>query len=246
MPIPHEQLAGMPAFCGYYPAPPAVYRGVRMQLLSFRADPDAVASFLPEEFSPDPDGECVAFGLTVPWSSSYGAFEEAGLYVRCRWRDQVGYLCLIAYLNSRGSIPAGREIYGTPKVWGDVTFAMDERVLTTNVRLAGADVFSLRSTLHRPATAADLPVLVPAWRLKAIPRVDGQGWDVLQLVDAAPAMKDVAIHAVRAGDGVVAMSASPIYNLAPLTPLVCTGAWYAELDYTEDYGVLVHDFLKTN
>jgi acetoacetate decarboxylase len=244
MSIPFDRLAGMPNFCGYYPMPPALYRGVRLQLVAFRADPAAVERYLPEGFSPDPEGQCLAFGLTVPWSSSYGAFEEAGLYVRCQWKTQMGNLCLIAYLNSRSSIPAGREIYGTPKVAADVTFAMDERVLAATVRLAGADVFSLRSTMHRPATAADLPALTPAWRLKAIPRIDGQGWDVLQLVDAAPAMRDVTFHVVRSGDGVVEMAPSPIYDLAPLKPVECTGAWYAEMDYTEDYGVVAHDFLK--
>lgn len=240
---PLARVAGMPFFSPYFPLPPAIYRGVKMQMISFRADPAAVASYVPEGFSPADDGRCLALGLTVPWCGSYGSFEEAVIYVRCEWRKQIGDLCLIAYLNSRSSIPAGREIYGTPKVAAEVTFSLDERVIVTDVTLAGAKVLSLRSTAHRPAAISELPRIAPAWRIKAIPRIDGDGWDVLQLVDAAPAAKDVTIHHACTGDAVIELAPSPIYDLSPLSPREILGAWYAEMDYTEGYGAVIHDFL---
>jgi acetoacetate decarboxylase len=237
-------IRSMPAFSPYYPQPPARYRNVRFQWVSFRADPAAVDAYLPDCFTPAPDGFCVAFGLSVGWCSAYGAFEEAGVFVRCQWRGQTGYFCPVCFLNSRSSIPAGREIYGTPKVAADITVAIDERVMFTEVRLAGGTVLGLRSTMDRPASAADLPALAPAWRLKAIPRADGQGCDVLQLIDAAPAAGDVTAHVARAGEGVVEFSPSPVYDLSRLAPREHLGAHYAELDYTEGYGVIVHDFLR--
>jgi len=51
------------------------------------------------------------------------------------------------FLNSRSSIPAGREIYGTPKVFADLNVGLDERVMYTCTRLVGAKVFDIRSTM---------------------------------------------------------------------------------------------------
>lgn len=244
MSIPIDAIRDMPAHSPYYPPPPARYRNVRFQWVSFTADPAAVDALLPDCFTADSDGTCVAFGLNVGWCSAYGAFEEAGVFVRCRWRDQWGYYNPVCYLNSRSSIPAGREIYGTPKVAAEIDVRMDERVMLTDVRLAGVSVLAIRSTMHRPATSAELPSLAPAWRLKAIPRADGQGCDVLQLIDAAPAASEVTTHIARSGEGVVQFAPSPLYDLSGLAPRRHLSAHYAELDYTEGYGVVVHDFLN--
>ena len=131
MAIPLREITGMPAFSSCYPMPPCRYRQARFQLVFFRADPGAVDRVLPECFTPV-DGWCVAMGLAVPWSSSYGAFEESALSVPCAFEGRSGYFCAVAFLNSRSSIPAGREIYGTPKVHAEIAVSMDERVMCTD------------------------------------------------------------------------------------------------------------------
>jgi len=62
-------------------------------------------------------GICVAKGISIPWSANYGAFEESVVTVPCAFEGQAGYFTPVVFLNSRSSIPAGREIYGTPKVF---------------------------------------------------------------------------------------------------------------------------------
>lgn len=243
MTIPLDSIRSMPAFCSYYPMPPARYRDTRFQFVHFRADVRAVDRVLPSCLAPTDDGYCVAMGLTVPWSSNYGAFDESALIVRCTYKGRVGYHAPVVFLNSRSSIPAGREIYGTPKVFAEMEVAMEERVMYTQTRLAGASVLSIRTTLQHAASADELPVLKPSWRLKAIPSVTGEGVDVLQLLDGGNAMSDVTVHLARKGDGVVEFAPSPIYNLADFTPLEYYGAYYVEMDYTEGYGELVEDFL---
>jgi acetoacetate decarboxylase len=186
----------------------------------------------------------VAIGLTAPWTSSYGDFQESVLSVKCSYEGTVGYFAPIAFLNSRSSIPAGREIYGTPKVSAEIEVGMDERVMLTDTRLAGASVMVIRSTMHKPATSDDLPNLGPAWRVKVIPRADGQGADVLQLIDTTKVMADMNVHACRAGDGVVQFDPSPIYDLSDFAPREYYGAHYLEMDYTEGYAEIARDFLK--
>ena len=58
-----------------------------------------------------------------------------------------------------------------------------ERVMYTNTIVGGTTLMSIRSTMDREATEDEMPTSDPAWRLKVIPRVDGTGLDVMQLID---------------------------------------------------------------
>jgi len=244
MTIPLERIANMPAFSPYYPMPPARYRQVRFQYVHFRADVAALDRVLPACFEPAADGHCAAFGLSAGWTANYGRFEESGLIVKCTFDGQEGYFAPVVFLNSRSSIPAGREIYGTPKVYAELNVTMDERVMVTETRLAGTSVLSLRSTMHRPATVDEMPALQPSWRLKVIPRADGQGTDVMQVIDAGQVVTDTKVHECRAGDGVVEFGQVPTYGLADFTPRQYLGAYYLEMDYTEGYATIVKDLLR--
>ena len=244
MSIPLKKIANMPAFSPYYPMPPARYRNVRFQYVYFRADVSAIERVLPACFEPSEDGFCAAIGIAIPWAANYGKFEESVLSVKCTYQGQVGYFAPIAFLNSRSSIPAGREIYGTPKVAAEIEVGMDERVMYTITRLAGVSVLSIRSTMQRAATVEEMPQLVPSWRLKVIPRADGEGVDVMQLIDGARVSSDVTVHVCRAGEGVVQFNPSPIFDLSDFAPKEYYGAYYVEMDFTEGYAEIVHDFLQ--
>jgi acetoacetate decarboxylase len=244
MPIPLDQIKTMPAFSPYYPLPPARYRNTKSQTVYFRAAESAIDRVLPECFEPSGDGTCMALGLTVPWSANYGAFDESVLSVKCTYEGQEGWFSPVAFLNSKSSIPAGREIYGTPKVWADFEIGFAERVMYTNTNVAGTSLMSIRTTMQREASADEMPNSDHAWRLKVIPRADGNGVDVMQIIDGANAKSDEVIHVQRAGDGVVQFNPSPIYDLSDFTPLEYFGAYYVESDLTENWAEIVHDFLK--
>ena len=88
----------------------------------------------------------------------------------------------------------------------------------------------------------DMPVLQPSWRLKVIPRADGQGCDVMKLIDGSKCTRDVTVHVVRGGEGIVDFHPSPIYDLSDFTPQEYFGAHYIEMDYTEAYAEIIKDF----
>ena len=243
MAIPLETIANMPAFSPCYPMPPARYRNVRVQYVYFRADAAAVDRVLPSCFEPAADGFCAAFGLTAEWTANYGGFQESGLIVKCSYQGQTGFFAPVVFLNSRGSIPAGREIYGTPKVSADLDVGMDERVMYTLTHMAGTSVLSVRSTMHREATVDEMPVLKPSWRLKVIPRADGRGAEVMQIIDVSRVATDITVHVCRAGDGVVEFGGVPVYDLSDFAPRESLGAHYIEMDYTEQYAEIVEDLL---
>ena len=77
MGLAHDDGWAIPFDAPFYPRLPAWYRGVRFQMVEFRADPYAVARLLPEPLEPSPGGECVATGIKIPFSSAYGPINEA-------------------------------------------------------------------------------------------------------------------------------------------------------------------------
>ena len=83
-----------------------------MQLVFFEASPESVTGFLPEPLEASESGLCVAGGVEVPYSSSYGAFEESFLMLACRFRDRSGFYCSHMFHNGPAGIAAGREVYG--------------------------------------------------------------------------------------------------------------------------------------
>ena len=227
----------------YYPRLPVVYRNVELQYVFFEADPDAVASLLPEPLQPHPDGACLALGINVPFSSGYGAFREAVIEEHCLLDGQAGWYCSHVWHDGPRGIAAGREIYGTPKVWADLDVRNVEGGYLTAVSAGGAPILTITSTHDRPADVTELPTLAPSWRLKLIPHAERPEPALKQLVDGAPAEQDATTHVVLAGRGAVRFEASPFADLSALNPRGLGPAYYVETSFSEGFGKIALDYL---
>ena len=226
-----------------YPPPPAHYRNVTLQLVPFRAAPAAVQRFLPEPLAADPEGACMAAGIDVGFCTSYGSFQEAFLMLGCRFGDTAGWFCSHVLHNGPAGIAAGREIYGTPKVFAQVTVRRHGRSMVTEAHLDGVRVMRVASTADEVVPPDALPALTPSWRLKVIPRADGPGPALRQLIDCSGTMQDLAIRFSARGRGTVTLRAAPDCDLTALAPASCGAAGYLECDYTEGYAEIAHDYL---
>ena len=264
----------IPAGSPFYPPLPAVYRNVRFQFVFFHAAPSAVQDFLPEPLQAAEDGLCVASGLEVPHCENYGPFEESFIVMKCHFQDQTGFYCSHVFHNGPAGIAAGREIYGTPKVYADMRVIHEDRYMVTETSYGGVPVLrsasSVETGVPRDAVAgqaagasqdvgaapgtctapdagaghAAMPALTPAWRLKIIPRADGPGLALKQLIDCSETTQDVEVHAFAQGKGTIELGASPRCDLTPLAPLEYGDAFHMESSYTEGYARVVYDYLS--
>jgi acetoacetate decarboxylase len=240
----HDEGWTTPVDSPFYPRPPAVYRNVRFQLVFFRASPHAVAQFLPDPLVASDDGLCVAAGMDVPFCTSYGAFREIFLLLACSFDMRAGYYCSHVFHDGPAGIAAGREIYGTPKLFASLSVGQRGRAFSSKARLGGETVISVSSATERVVSADAIPPLTPSWRLKLIPRADGAGLDVKQLVDGASAMQDQQVHFCAQGRGTVILGKSALIDLTPLQPAAAGDAFFMECSYSEHFGTIVHDYLK--
>lgn len=244
MELKHDNGWNIPASNPFYPPLPAVYRNVRFQFVFFHAAPDAVQVFLPEPLEASEDGLCVASGLEVPYCENYGSFEESFVGMKCRFRDQAGFYCSHVFHNGPAGIAAGREIYGTPKVYADLKVTRGDQRMEMETSYGGAPVLHISTRMEADAPHDAMPALNPAWRLKIIPRADGPGPALKQLIDCSETAQDVEVHHAAKGRGSIEFGASPRCDLTPLSPLEYGAAFHMESSYSEGYARIVYDYLS--
>ncbi len=227
----------------FYPELPAWYRGVQFQQVLFRADPAAVGRLLPAPLEPADEGWCVATGLRIPFSSAYGAFLEAAIEEQASFNGQIGWYCSHVWHDGPQGIAAGREIYGTPKVFSDLDVRLTQASMLTRASMGGVTAITISSSMERRIDAADLPAFAPSWRLKLIPRADGPGPAIKQLIDGSGATGDLEILSAFRGRGTVSFEATPFGDLSGLRPIEYGDAYYYEANYSEGYAAIAYDYL---
>ena len=243
MSLPLDEGWSIPFDAPYYPPLPVVYRNVEFQYLFFEADPGAVARLLPAPLEPSPDGACMAMGIRVPFSSGYGAFNEMLIQQKCSLRGQVGWYCSHVWHDGPRGSAAGREIYGTPKVLAELEVRNVAGGYLSRATMGGAPILTISTTNDRPADPSELPSLAPSWRLKMIPRADGPGPALKQLIDTTPATIDFQVHLALAGRGRLEFHPSPFSDLTSLAPRSYGPAFYLETSYLEGFGRIALDYL---
>jgi acetoacetate decarboxylase len=97
--------------------------------------------------------------------------------------------------------------------------------------------------MDEPIAPEALPSMSPDWRLKVIPRADGPGPAIKQLVDASGANTDVTVAAAFRGRGTVTFGASPRSDFTALEPRAIRDAFFSESSFREGYGRVVYDYL---
>lgn len=238
----HDAGYAMPAHQPYYPPLPTYYRDVRFQLVYFRADPARLRPLLPEPLEPAEDGLCVAFGIDVPFSSSYGPFHESGIQIKVTFRGKSAFFNSHLYLDNVPAICSGRERWGAPKEYAEVQFQQQNNLIVSRTVKDGVPIMTLTSDLGEPAQPDEMIPIFPSYRLKLIPRADGPGAAIKQLVTASP--QDVTNHLLYRGSGTVQFGASANSDLRPFEPLEEVTAFYQIASYTESYGEVVYDYLQ--
>ena len=233
----------MPFDAPFYPVLPAWYRNVRIQQVIFRADPDQVRPLLPKPLEPSPDGACVATGIQIPFSTAYGAFNEAVISEKVSFRGEIGWYVSHVWHDGPRGIAAGREIYGTPKIFAELDVRLTDASMLTRASMGGVPVITISSTMEERVSASALPAFSPSWRLKLIPRADRPEPAIKQLIDGSSASGDQEIRATFRGRGTVQFAPSPSGDLTGLRPLAYGDAYYFEASFSEGFATISYDYL---
>lgn len=227
----------------FYPPLPAWYRGVQFQQVLFRADPAAIARLLPEPLEPSADGLCMAMGIRIPFCTAYGAFNEGMIQMKVRFRGGDAWYSSHVWHDGPRGIAAGREIYGTPKIFSHVEVQLGEGTMLTRCSMSNVPVIAISSTMDERIDPLELPRFAPSLRLKLIPRADRPGPAIKQLIDGASATLEFDALCAFRGHGTVHFEPSPLSDLTGLRPLEYGEAYYFEANYGEGFARIALDYL---
>lgn len=237
-----------------YPPFPHVYRGVEDLVVSFEADPAAVAHFLPRDVTPDGDPvPCQAKFRWTPFSV-HGPYHEAYVSATVRFAGERYRFLLLAYTDNDSPLVAGRELWGTPKKlgsmtrnWGTPNGPFTEMMVGTLDRPRGIRLMTVGMTIDEaiePPATKPLPTLL----VRILPDVTGTQPEVAQLIRI-----DGGADFNRSADGRAMLftgrgslafgAASSVDPLHMLGPRRITGASFAKVDFEHGPGIVVHDYL---
>ncbi len=232
----------MPPDAPTYPVIPPYYYNTMFQTIFFTTEIDNIARLLPKPLEPGEDGRCAAFAIKVGFCSHWGPFNEVGVVTSCVYKGEPGYYLPCLFLSSSDAIAPGREIWGCPKKLADITVEQYGAELTSTAVRAGIPFMRLNSRCIAPASTEEIPSMWPMYLLKIIPRCDSPAPAIKQLCLNGE-VGNVVTHKQFKGPGVVKFEPTVAGDFWRLQPKEFLGAYYQELDYTQHWGKVVHDYL---
>ncbi len=158
----------MPVDAPLYARPPIYYKGTEAINFTYETDEAAVAEMLPAGLGvPSPPTATLMF-IRYPFST-LGPYEEAILALGCTWQGEPRTYIAHIVVNTDPPMAAGREIWGFPKKFAEITLQMeDDLIWGTMDRPTGNRICSgvIRPEVPLPDTQA---VQVPPLSLRVIP-----------------------------------------------------------------------------
>jgi len=238
-----------------YPDPPYYYRGAKIVLGIYEAATERVIRHLPPGVTPLEDpAVCIAWVCNYPFTT-FGTYNEAIMLVRVCFEGEGYSYCPFIYVDAEAPMAAGREVWGWPKKFADLSFEFGgtgkgyrEQFMYTVERPAGKRILTVNMMPERLAQPEELGGL-PMLTLRKIPNSEaGKLPSVCELVRT-----EVAMTVNRAADGSPDLWAGrasvtmdspsemdPLYDLAPTRMI---GGFYGTFDWTLPQGRVMRDYV---
>jgi acetoacetate decarboxylase len=215
-----------------------------------RGNPDGIRKAIPPEFEPASD-IVEYFFLDYPVVHDMAdqtmgprAYTEGGVVLSVTYKGMTGGHVAYAYLASDAddAICGGREVFGYPKKGGEVEFVENGATVEGKISRRGRDLMTASFTADGSPNF-DRPVAQPRYQVKRIPRIDGGGYDVNQVVTIQGA--NAEIHEQRFGKATISLGGDP--HMDPIFELGANevvGAEYVTSSFDLVYGRVLEDLLK--
>jgi acetoacetate decarboxylase len=220
---------------------PTVYRGVEFLTVYFTVEPRSIAPLLPAPFEPGEDGLCAALAIRVPFSSSYGPFNEMGVVVAAKFRGEKCFFLPALYLDNDSAIAAGREIYGSPKKRAEISMEQRGDLCVASCARHGVPIMTMTARIHAPAKLEEFPSVFPVYNLKLIPSIDGPRPAVKQIT--CTGVDQPVVHWSYRCAGAVELHPTAVTGCGWLKVKETIAACRYMMDYEQGYGRVVYDYL---
>lgn len=170
-------------------------------------------------------------GRVYPPAVETWPFLDCGIIVPIRYGEIEGGYYLFEYEDEDYAIFAGRELWGYPKTFGEVSLAETADGFLGRVMKRGREIVRLEGYRGRPLTEAPTLKIGPVLNIHTVPRADGPGVFSQRIIlrDAAQGFKVTFSEAFEAALTLQSVRLNPLHELGPIKIL---GGGFQTADYT--------------
>lgn len=151
------------------------FTGAELLAAGYLTEPTALEENLPKGFVPVDQPLVTVFVASYPQTNFGSEYREAALLVSCRYKEQIGSLCLGIVVDDDVALILGREVFGYPKKMADITLDVSSNTAVGKARRKGVDFLEVRAELGPASDMTTLPQAGPTFLVKAFPAADLTG-----------------------------------------------------------------------
>lgn len=154
----------------YYRLGTRKFFGAKMLGVMFRTKPEIIKRVLPPPLEPLEEPNALIFIAEYPQTNLGPGYNEAGLFVQCKYKDEQGSYCLSMPIDNEARMHNGRDIFGFPKKLAKIHLERNGSKAYGFVERHGIRFVELKAELS--GRFPQLPKLGPTFLFKAMPRID--------------------------------------------------------------------------
>lgn len=211
--------------------------GAKMMGVMYQTKPEITKRLLPPplEFADAPNG--MIFIAEYPETNLGPGYNEAAIFLRCRYKDEIGSYCLSMPITREGRMHNGRNVFGLPKKMADeISVTREGSTAHGWVVRKGIRIIDIKIDLKAPLP--QLPPLGPSFTFKGNPRIDLKpGFDGPVLL--CTQKNDIEMKTCEIGASVVEMQESIEDPWHEIEIVATPFAYYMTADITMQPGRVV-------
>lgn len=230
-----------PIVSNLYGRPPLVWRDMRVQLIVYETDLDAVARVIPAPLEPR-SNRVITWVSEFQLGTTQGAFAEFAVYVQVQYKDYAGDYEPFLYVNTHLPLTGGREIWGYQKKMAGISLRHEHEAVIGRVDRLDHAIFKGLVVPEYEASMDEIPWSPHGvFSLKYIPSAEEGGTPIRELVLTEGKFTAQAGR-FFGGRGSVAYERSEIDPTYLLEPRRILGGFYGQGDLYLPLGKVVHDY----
>jgi len=219
---------------------PYQYNGSEFISITLQTSQEVINRLVPEPLNANSDG-LVILDIGLQKMEIGLNYHEVILSIPVEFNDKFGGFCFLLYLDNSDAIAGGREIWGFPKYFADISFKKDDTNVTAKVTRNGNVVIEVNAELGNTVSIPEASDPL-AFILKYIPSIEEGSVDVQQLNSVYSS--NYTITKLQEAKAELTIHNIPDASIGEIPIIKILSATYRESNFLLGYGKVEHDYLR--
>ena len=228
------------AICCSVQGQPYQYNGSEFISITFQTSQDVIDRLVPEPLNANSEG-LIILDIGLQKMEIGLNYHEVILSIPVEFNDKNGGFCSLLYLDNADAITGGREIWGYPKYFADISIKKDDKNVTAKVTRRGNVVIEVSVELGKTISIPEAPDPL-AFVLKYIPSIEEGSIDVKQLNSVYSSNN--TITKLQEAKAKMTINSIPDAAIGEIPIIKILNASYSESNFLLGYGKIEFDYLK--